>query len=81
MEILREVVFEVWLNEKYLKEDFEKAIQSSIGKHFRKIKIAPYNVDEVATSIKEEILKSSPKHIESIIDNYSSLGFGIVFSV
>ena len=77
MEILRELVFEVWLNEKYLKEDFEKAIQDSIGKHFAKIKIAPYNVNEVAISIKEEILKSKPKQIENIIDHYSSLGFDI----
>src|SRR3989338_863950 len=63
----------------YQKKLFEKAIQKSIGIHFKEIVIAEYNVKEIAESIKRDILKSENKgDRDKLIKRYLSLGFYII---
>lgn len=75
METFKELVFEVHLNKLYPKKSFEKAIQKSLGIHFREIVIANYNVKEIAESIKKDILKSKDEARDKLIKTYMSLGF------
>ena len=64
MKILTNLYIELWLPKTYSKTAFEDAIHKSIGMHFQKLRIAPYNLKELNEEIEEEVRNTKPEELE-----------------